>query len=90
MEITSGCVTAFSASIKRFSSPIGILFQSNCEYSVKLRRKARLRTTSFNNCLLKKHTHTIKYFYFFKILLLSFVILIILIVIIYLYLRYCC
>lgn len=51
MEITSGCVTAFSDSIKRLSGPIGILFQSNCEYSVKLRRKARLRTASFNNCL---------------------------------------
>ena len=51
MEITSGCVTAFSASIKRFSAPIGILFQSNWEYSVRLLRNARYRTPTLNICL---------------------------------------
>ena len=53
MEMTSGWVTAFSASINRFSAPMGILFQSNWEYSVKLRRRARWRTASLSSCLKK-------------------------------------
>lgn len=56
MEMTSGCVLSFSASIKRRSAPVGILFQSNWEYSVRLRFRARLRIASFKVSLQRKTT----------------------------------